>query len=474
MGLFDLFRRKRNLSSQRRADRAEMSRIDYLLEVSHSLLEGPHDAFDGGNFLQIVEIQLVRGEVELAIWNISTQVRNCFELANLYWGQGDGTRAEAYLHQTLERHQRLVDACAEYGRPRPSYDGIECAKCAACLLDVQVEDLIRGESFEPGYEPWFKDALLGYCIDARDFDQMAWQVAADEWTRKRHPKYRLEEFSFYVKALTGGFETTDAMLAAHGKMVAGRAKRKPDAGLLDGYHDNELIIDHIFAAVLKRIGWQGTYRHSWQNSDAVGSAAQTTRQPGHYLRVMAATAPAPKSATGIIEEMQEARRYIDRHVRDQTDFDNEPFPADRPARERGKVAGALKGLGWVEDEASLDLMQCYRMDHILNDRTALCLCDPVNGASVKLADWTRLFVDDFGLHPDFIAIAGSEEPTDYLDPQGAWYVYWKQDGRIYAVQRDDWDRPDVATADARPGLNLWPSYTSFVAWWVSEHRRSKD
>lgn len=471
MGLFNLIRRKKGKS--RSADRVQMSRIDYLLELRHTHLEAPNEGYDGGNFLQLVEKQLREGHTDRAIWNISSQVRECFEIANLYWGQGAVARAGPYLHQTLERHKRLVDACAEYGLPRLSYDGIECAKCAASLLGVEAPDLMRDEAFEHCYEPWFKDALLSYSLGTRDFDPVAWQAAADAWTRKRHPKYRLDEFSFYVKALTGGFESTDAMFAAHEKLVAGRAKRNPASGLLDGYDDNELIIDYIFAAVLKRIGWEGSYRHSWPHTDVVGSVPQTTRQPDNYLRVMTASAPAVEAATGIIDDVQEARRYIDRHVPDQTDYDGEPFSADRPARERAKVAGALAALGWTEDEASLDLMQRYRVDRILNDRTAICLCDPVNRTSIKLADWTQLFVDDFGMHPDFIAIAGSEEPTDYLDPQGSWYVRWKQDGRIYAVERDDWADPDVATAGARPGLNLWPSYTSFVAWWVSEHVRSK-
>lgn len=467
MGLFDFFRRKT-------AKPAQISRIDYLLDLKHMLLEAPNEAYDGGNFLQLVEKQLREGQTDQAIWNISNQVSDCFELANLYWGQGDVARAETYLRQTLERHQRLVDACAEYDWPQPSYAGIECAKCAACLLGVEVRDLMREEAFEPCYTPWFKDTLLSYCLGTQDFDPVAWQAAADAWTRKRFPKYRIDEFSFYVKVLTGGFGSTDAMFAAHEKLVAGRAKRSPDAGMLDGYDDNELIIDYIFAAVLRRIGWQGTYRHSWPHTDVVGSVPQTTRQPDRYLRVIAAAAPAvAEVSTGIIEDVQEARRYIDRHVPDQTDYHGEPLAADRSAKERAKVAAELKALGWTGDAASLDLMQRYRMDLVLNDRTAICLCDPVNRASVKLADWTRLFVDEFGLHPDFIAIAGSEEPTDYLDPQGGWYVYWKQDGRIYSVERDEWGDPDVATAGARPGLNLWPSYTSFVAWWVSEHLRSK-
>lgn len=278
----------RKKDSQRSDDRAQMSRVDYLLDVRHAHLEAPNKGYGGGNFLQLVEKQLQEGQTDLAIRNIASQVRLGFEIANLYWGQCDVERGEAYLHRTLERHQRLVDASAEFGRARPSYDGIECAKCAACLLGVEVPDLMRDETFEHCYEPWFKNALLSYCLGMQDFDPVSWQAAADAWARKRFPKYKIDEFSFYVKALTGGFGSTEMMFAAHEKLVAGRTKRKRDADLLDGYYDSELIIDYIFAAVLKRIGWQGTYRHSLPNTAMVGSAPHTTRQPDRYLRAVVA------------------------------------------------------------------------------------------------------------------------------------------------------------------------------------------
>ncbi|WP_432769389.1 MAG: tetratricopeptide repeat protein [Sphingopyxis sp.] len=473
MGLFDLFKRNRASSSRRRGSHARISRIDHLLGMYHDFLEKPEPAYGGVDFVAFVERQLREGQVDLAIWNISSQVRYYFALANLYWGQGDGPRAETYLRRTLERHQRLVDACADHDLPRPSYRGIECAKCAACLLGVEVEDLRRAEAFEPGYEPWFKDALLSYCLDLRDFDRDAWQASADEWTRKRHPKYRLEEFAVYVKALTGGYESTDAMLGAHAKMFASRTARNPDSDLLDGYDDNDLIVDHIFAAILNRIGWEGSYRHSWPHSAAVGSMPQTTKSPDRFAGVIAAAEPMADRDTGLIGDVSAARRFIDLHLRHQTDFEGEVVDAARPAKDRGKVSGALRDLGWTGDPETLDLMRTYRMDCICNDRTHLSLCDPMRGASITMEAWTRLLSDDFGLHPDFIAIAGSEEKTDYRDPQGAWYCYWKKDRRIYAIDRDAWGDPDVAVRHARPGLNLWPSYSSFVAWWISEHLRSK-
>jgi hypothetical protein len=469
MGLFDIFRRKKDNAPEG----PEKPRIDYLLELKHELLEKPNTAYGGVNFLQLVERQLIEGRLDLATWNIASQVKDCFELANLYWGQGDLARAESYLRQTLERDQRLLRACAEYDLPVEAYHGIEYAKCAACLLG-EADAFPRPGTFEPGYEPALINMLIDPCLDTHDFDMGAWQAAEEAWTRKRHPKYRLEEFSVYVKALTGGYGSTEAMLSAHAKMFVGRAKRNPASSLTDGYDDNELIIDHIFAAILKRIGWEGTYRHSWPNTDVFGSAPRTTRHPDRYLGIVSAAQPEPDSDTGIIADEQAARRFIDLHLRDQKDEEGEPLDAARLAKEHGKVSKALTELGWTGDPAALDLMRAYRMDHVLNDSTPLCLGDPVNRASIRLGDWTKLMSDEFDLHPDFIAIAGSEDRIHYMDPQGAWYVYWKQDKRIYAVDRDEWDRPEVATNGARLGLNLWPSYTSFVAWWVSQHLQSQS
>ena len=195
---------------------------------------------------------------------------------------------------------------------------------------------------------------------------------------------------------------------------------------------------------------------------------QTSRQPDRYLGIIAAPSVRPNPTTGVIEDEQAARRYIDAHVVGQRDEQDEPFDAARPAKDGAKIARVLKELGWTRDPAALDLMRAYRVNHILNDRTHISLCDPLDGSSPKLGGWTQLLRDDFGLHPDFIAIAGSEERADYRDPQGAWYVYWTKNRKIYAVERDEWDRPDLATKDARLGINHWPSYASFIAWWVSD------
>lgn len=473
MALFSFFSRWKENCSRRSPERSEMSRIEYLLQLNHDLLEAANKVFGGKNYLGLVEDQIKEGKIDLAIWNISSQVKDCFELANLYWGQGDRTTAETYLRKTLERHQRLRNACADHGLPVPVYRGIECAKSAACLLDTDRESFAGIGAPERGDEPWFKDQLLRYCLDDCDFDMAEWNASADEWTKRRFPKYRLEEFNFYVKALTGGFASTEVMLNEHDKMVRGRAKRNPDSDLLDGYHDNDLIIDFIFATILKRIGWAGRYRHSWPETCAAASVPQTSRQPDRYLGIIAAPSVRPNLTTGVIEDEQAARRFIDAHVVGQRDEQDESLDATRPAKDGAKIARVLKELGWTRDPAALDLMRAYRVNHILNDRTHISLCDPLDGSSPKLGGWTQLLRDDFGLHPDFIAIAGSEERADYRDPQGAWYVYWKKNRKIYAVERDEWDRPDVATKDARLGINHWPSYASFVAWWVSEHLKSR-
>lgn len=465
MGLFDLFRRKQPPAPSQ-------SRIDYLFTVKHDQLEAPKDAFGGVNFLAFVEQQLVDGPLHLALWNLGSQVKDCFQLANLYWGQGDLDRAESYMRQSLERHRRLLRAMAEHGQPASAYDGIENAKAAACLLESTDEVFPTEGGKEHCYEPWFINTLLDRCLDDAPFDMGAWSAACDAWTRKRHPRYRLEEFGFYVKALTGGFASTTEMFTAHEAMFTGRAKRSPDADFLAGYRDNDLIIDFIFASVLKRIGWEGTYRHSWPATDVVGSQARTTREPDGYLNVSAAPVPQQDVQSGVIVDATEARRFIDSALAGMPQFEDYPTDDRRPAKARSKVSGELAALGWSNDPASLDLMRAYRMDCIPNGSTHISLCDPLPGSAITLKGWTELLVGEFDLHPDFIAIAGSEDRSDYADPQGRWYVYWKQDKRIYAVERDDWDRPEIATQDARIGLTCWPSYCSFVAWWIAEHLRA--
>lgn len=462
------FRKKRKPAS---GDKP--SRIEYLLELKHDMLEGRHDAFDGLNFLELVEQQLNEGQIDLALFSITQQAKDCFEIANLYWGQGDLGNAEKYLRMTLERYRRYIAAGMAHGEQLADYDDISgvLVKLAAVLLDESLEGPLVTMESKPGYSPAFGNYLVDCCLGHRDFDMGVWQSLEDDWLKNRFPKYMLEEQAVYVKALTGEYANDAEMLEAHQAMWLGKAKRNPDSGLLDGYSDNELIIDGTFAAVLKRIGWQGTYRHSWPNTCPVGAEARTTRPADRHLAVIAAPPPAPDAESGIIEDTQTARRYIDLYVADQRDWwENEHFDAARPTNERSKVSGVLKALGWKADKATLDLMRTYKMSEILNDSTHIFLADPIGGSWTGMKGWTELLVEEFGLHTDFIAVAESEEKSDYRDPEGGWYVYWKKDKQIYLVQRDDWGKPETATADARLGKELWPSYLSFVAWWVSEHQ----
>ena len=472
MALFDYFSSRKRKERALWARRDRMSRIEYLLDLRHEQLEAPHDAWGGLTFYELAERNLAEGNIDLAMFNFASQIADCFELGILYWGQGDLQRAEAYLCKTLERDARRRTAAAEHGWPHPpNHHAAEAyVKVAAVLLGTALDDPAPLSAFEPGYQPWFDNALLDACLGSHDFDCGAWQAGEDLWLKRRFPKAKLKETEVYVKALTGGFASDSEMLSAHETMFTGRAGKNYQGGLIEGYTDNELMIDYVFAAILKRIGWQGTYRHSWPGTAPVGTQAVTTRPADRHLGTSTAPLPAPDAATGIIADKQAARRFIDLNIKDQRDHwehkFHDPF---RPAKEVGKVAIALKELGWDKDPASLDLMRSYRMDAILNDSTHIMLSDPVGDRFVGMKNWMQLLNGEFGLHPDFIPVAESEEKADYRDPQGAWYVYWKKDRRIYAVQRDDWDRPEVATANARIGKEQWPSYISFVAWWVAEH-----
>lgn len=472
MGLFDFLKRRKSGAANTISKRDSMSRIEYLMDLGHSRMEEPVDSWGGLDFPQLVEQQLSDGKIDLAFRNLGSQVAEYFRLANLYWGQGDLETALSYLEKTLERHEKISVLSIELNLDQWSYREGEHGKAAAYLLNNRVVDS-KASNNNIGYQPWFVETLLDYCLNSAEFDEASWQAAEDEWTKNRFPKYKLAEFSVYIKALTGQYESGEELLAAHETMFKGRAKRKnTDSDLLEGYYDNELIIDYIFACILKRIGWEGRYRHSWPNTDRYDSIPETQREPDSYLKIIAAPVPKSDPDTGIISDTQEARRYIDHRLKVQRLEGEELFSAERPVKSRGKVSGALRDLGWVKDPATLDLMRTYRVDNVLNESTHIALCDPVDGY-MRLKSWGESLSDEFDLHSDFIALAGSEEKSDYMDPQGYWYVYWKKDKKIYAVERDDWHDPVRATKDARLGLTLWPSYTSFVAWWVSEHIQSE-
>lgn len=474
MGLFDILRRGTPAASDIWERRDRMSRVEYLLDIRLEHLEAPNEAWDGLTFTQLVERQLAGGEIELAIFNLSSQIADNFEVAVLYWGQGDLAKVEFYLRNTLERHERRRLAAIAHDAPYPPkhHCADAYAKIAAILLDEPLDGAAPLSAFEQGFSPWFDNALLDACRTGEDFNLGAWQAAEDAWLKRRFAKTKLKEYEVYVKALTGGFASDAAMLSAHEAMFTARAGKNYLGGHVEGYTDNTLMIDYLFAAILKRIGWEGTYRHSWPGTAPVGQAAATTQPANGHLAIVAAPLPAADTTTGIIADTRSARRFIDICLGEQRDsWDGTPRDAVRPVREAGRVAKAMKDLGWDRDRAALDLMRAYRMDAILNDSTHIHLADPLGKGHMGLKGWTQLLRDTFGLHPDFIPIAQSEERADWSDPQGAWYVLWKKDRRIYAVQREDWGDPEKATASARPSKELWPSYVSFVAWWAGEHRK---
>ncbi|WP_394729022.1 hypothetical protein [Altererythrobacter sp. GH1-8] len=463
--ILNAFRRWRRFGA---INPSKMSRINYLLWLRHDWLEGGRFDPGGINISELAEKQIRKGDLQIGVHNIASQVRYAFGLASLYWGQGDVDQAETYLRKTLERYSRLMEVCSEHNRTLEFPREIHFAKCAACLLGEKFKDSPLIGDLDIGYEPWFKDVLMDYCLGPKEFDLNPWQDSVDQWTKSGFPKYRIEEFTFYVRVLTGQFETTDAMFAEHQKLITARSKRNPDADMQNGYGEYAaLVIDYIFAAVLKRIGWEGTYRHSWPNTDAMGSAPQTTREPDRFLKTIALTLPDPDAETGIIADLQQARRFIDTHLEDQRDEMGEFLDPKRCSKERGKVAAALKEIGWVRDPATLDLMRTYDVENILNDQSTLVLGDPF-GSDIDLKKSTEFLHTECGLPNDFIGIAGNIG-SYHPDTDGGWYLYRKKDRKVYLLDREDWEKPEAAIQSAREGLNVWPSYVSFVAWWVAQH-----
>jgi len=465
--LFSRFGQSRSEMSKPAVKYDDMSRAEQLMYISHERVEAPRESCGGMNFIQLVDQQLAEGKIDLAYTNLGQHIYYYFRLANLYWGQADLETARSYLAKTLERYAKLQSLANQHSFDFVPLDVHPDVKAAAYLLGVNV-NFIKTNAQDAG-QAGFIGVILDYCLGTSDFDPASWQRLKDHWIEGRQPKYQLAEFDVYAKALTGQYSAADEMLGAHETMFKARARRNnTNSDFLEGYSDNECVIDYVFACVLKRIGWEGRYRHSWPLTDGYTSTPETYREPD-YLKIADDPTQKIEEDTKIFSDPQKARQYIDQCLEKQLDFDGEPFSAKRGPKLRDKVSVALKDIGWVDDPQSLELMQDYRMDRILNDAPHIFLCDPVKDEVLK--HWTEDLSHEFGLHPDFIAVAASEERSDYMDPTGYWYVYWKHDKQIYAVDRDEWHDPVMATKDAALGLTLWPSYTSFVAWWASEHLR---
>lgn len=451
-----------------RKDPEPKSRIAYLLEIYHDWVEAKVDAWDGLDKAGLIERQIAAGDASMATMNLAGHVRNCFALGGLYWGQGDIDRAQHYLGKALDSHARMVAYCAERGPLWPmEYSDEADVRIAGLLLDRPVARVPRRPLVERDLYPSFKPILLDAMTGDAPLDMTRWQDWEDSTVRNRWPKFQVAEAQFYRRALTGEFTDSAALLAAHEALWKSKAGKTFEPGWFNGYDDNDLIIDALFAAVLKRVGWEGRYRHSWPDTLPYVSVPETTREPDRFITAAAAPVPAPSADTGIIADPHSARRFLDHRLAAQVDDEGEPFSAARPAKEAGKVGAALKELGWMRDPAALDLMRAYRMDHVLTRRSHLTLCDPV-ASFVTLKGWNDAMRQEFGLHPDLIAIAQSEERADYMDPQGLWYVLWVKDRKVYAVDREDWHDPKLATKGAKAGRDMWPSYVSFVAWWVSD------
>ncbi|MBU7580226.1 MAG: hypothetical protein KAF27_07105 [Porphyrobacter sp.] len=449
-----------------RADPPPKSRIAHLLEIYHDRVEAKVDAWDGLDKAGLIERQIAQGDAPMATMNLGGHVRNYFALAGLYWGQGDIEQARHYLGKAVDRHERMVDYCAVRGPVWPAeYSDESDVRIAAYLLDRPIMPVPRRPREEPDLYPSFKPILLDSMTGDTPLDMARWQDWEDSTVRNRWPKFQVAEAQFYRRALMGEFAEGAALLAAHEALWKSKAGKTFEPGWFDGYDDNDLIIDTLFAAILKRIGWEGHYRHSWPATLPYVSTPETTREPDRFIAAAAAPLPAPSADTGLIADPQAARRFLDHHLAVQVDDEGQPFSAARPVKEAGKVAAALKELGWTRDPTALDLMRAYRMDHVLTRRTHLTPCDPV-ASFVTLKGWTQAMTQEFGLHPDLLAIAQSEERADYSDPQGLWYVLWVKDRKVYAVDREDWHDPKLATKGAKAGLTMWPSYVSFVAWWV--------
>jgi len=176
MGMFDFLKRRKTEKVSVIYKRDKISRIEYLMGLSHESMEQRVKSWGGLNFIELVERQLKEGKTDLAFGNLGAHVNQYFRLAILYWGQEDIKNAQLYLNKALERHERLLEVSTNLKANNWPHYANRDAKAAACLLEKSYTVFKKDEN-KNGYLPWFAETILDYCLGKNDFDETSWQDA---------------------------------------------------------------------------------------------------------------------------------------------------------------------------------------------------------------------------------------------------------------------------------------------------------
>ena len=252
--------------------------------------------------IRAAEEALERHVREDKLWlffNAATWIRLSFELGLLYWGHDEIGEARRFFETCLRANSRRVEQYRSRqavpqarGEFEANGESERLARLAGFFIGQRVEKVLDKpyDDEEAGCQQWFEAALVDACVAAAPFDAPSYESSKTKWTRGRGPAAKLAEWDFYRDVLEGAWSArgSDAMLEQHANLYAKR-KKKRMGDLINGDGQfNPLVVDFVFAAVLKRIGWQGHYRHAWPENGVVpapGSQPITTTQPSHFLKV---------------------------------------------------------------------------------------------------------------------------------------------------------------------------------------------
>lgn len=213
----------------------------------------------------------------LVFQNTRWTIQSAVALGLLEWGRGNGTLAHECFAICLDAHAarvahfaRVKDIAVEqeaffWDMNTCDYFGGVCGY----LLDrpiTRVPPRFTNRHMEGiGYAPWFRKLIADSCVLGSPIDHTRYHAARAKPPGHKLPKTYSEVWSFYIDVLDGAWigHPTERSLAEHARVFA-LLKRIKDSDLVHSEgHYNDLVPDLLFAAVLKRIGFHGAYRHAW-------------------------------------------------------------------------------------------------------------------------------------------------------------------------------------------------------------------
>lgn len=416
----------------------------------------------------LIPKQLADGECDLALRNLGGGfglIRNRFSLVRQYWAVGQTEKARAQMQAVLRDWAWLE----REGGARDENPTRNLVALVACLLGEEGPTAKAAfEADEAGWMPSLDNFLTHAVLHADVVDAARWAELERAWFNKRGPKYMWAEYQFYIDALTRRWASGDALLAEHAKRWAARAKRNPDTSFEDGYgEDNIYIADALFGALLKRIGWEGDYRHAWPPCDA-GAAAMTHREPDSFLTYSAdistVAVPAAVGVSSLDDDLAAIEGRLDVIYADMEGFGfDDTWSRDdlyRSPKDAEKAAKVLTKLS-LKEPSLLALSQRYVLSELPGTRSHFTLCDPLGGWGDSMRAITDHYAVNHGLHADFVMLARSEEAPDIVAPEGQFPVLDRKSGEVLMADADEWS--DAARV-RKSAVMRWPNYASYVRW----------